>query len=36
MPDLIDDDLKRDEGKDDKFIGRLYQKFGKPKEEVIH
>lgn len=34
--DLTDDDLKRDEGKDDELIGRLQQKLGKTKDEVIH
>ncbi len=34
--DLTDDDLKRDEGKDDEFVGRLQQKLGKTKDEVIH
>ena len=33
--DLTDDDLKRDEGKDDEFIGRMQQKLGKTKDEVI-
>ena len=33
--DLSDDDLKRDEGKDDEFVGRLQQKLGKTKDEVI-
>ncbi|MEO8961705.1 MAG: CsbD family protein [Ginsengibacter sp.] len=33
--DLTDDDLKRDEGQDDEFIGRLQQKLGKTKDEVI-
>ncbi len=33
--DLTDDDLKRDEGKDDEFVGRLQQKLGKTKDEVI-
>ena len=34
--DLTDDDLKRDEGKDDEFLGRLQQKLGKTKDEVIN
>lgn len=34
--DLSDDDLKYDEGKDDEFIGRLQQKLGKTKDEVIN
>ncbi|MEO8413798.1 MAG: CsbD family protein [Ginsengibacter sp.] len=33
--DLTDDDLKREEGKDDEFIGRLQQKLGKTKDDVI-
>lgn len=33
--DLSDDDLKREEGKDDEFIGRLQKKTGKAKDEVI-
>ena len=33
--DLTDDDLKREEGKDDEFIGRIQQKIGKTKDEVI-
>ena len=33
--DLSDDDLKYEEGKDDEFVGRLQQKTGKAKEEVI-
>jgi uncharacterized protein YjbJ (UPF0337 family) len=33
--DLTDDDLKYDEGKDDELIGRLQQKIGKTKDEVI-
>jgi uncharacterized protein YjbJ (UPF0337 family) len=34
--DLTDDDLKREEGKDDEFVGRLQQKLGKTKDEVIN
>jgi len=34
--DLTDDDLKRDEGQDDEFVGRMQQKLGKTKDEVIH
>jgi uncharacterized protein YjbJ (UPF0337 family) len=34
--DLSDDDLKREEGKDDEFIGKLQQKLGKTKDEVIN
>jgi len=33
--DLSDDDLKREEGKDDEFVGKLQQKLGKTKDEVI-
>lgn len=33
--DLTDDDLKHDEGKDDEFVGKLQQKLGKTKDEVI-
>ncbi len=33
--DLTDDDLKREEGKDDELVGRIQQKLGKTKEEVI-
>jgi uncharacterized protein YjbJ (UPF0337 family) len=33
--DLSDDDLKREEGKDDEFIGKMQQKLGKTKDEVI-
>ncbi|MEO8861274.1 MAG: CsbD family protein [Ginsengibacter sp.] len=33
--DLSDDDLKREEGKDDELVGRLQQKLGKTKEDVI-
>ena len=33
--DLTDDDLKHDEGKDDEFIGRMQQKLGKTKDEVV-
>ncbi len=33
--DLNDDDLKRDEGNDDVLIGKLQQKLGKTKEEVV-
>jgi uncharacterized protein YjbJ (UPF0337 family) len=32
---LTDDDLKREQGKDDEWIGRLEKKLGKTKEEVI-
>lgn len=33
--DLTDDDLDYKEGKDDELIGRLQQKLGKTREEVI-
>ena len=33
--DLTEDDLKRDEGNDDQLVGRLQQKLGKTKKEVI-
>lgn len=33
--DLTDDDLKRDEGNDDVLVGKLQQKLGKTKEDVI-
>ena len=33
--DLSDDDLKREEGKDEEFVGKLQQKTGKTKAEVI-
>jgi uncharacterized protein YjbJ (UPF0337 family) len=33
--DLTDDDLEYQEGKDDEFIGRLQQKLGKTKDDVI-
>lgn len=33
--DLSDDDLKREEGKDDELFGRIQEKLGKSKEEVI-
>lgn len=33
--DLSDNDLKREEGKDDELVGRLQQKLGKTKEDVI-
>lgn len=32
---LTDDDLTYEEGKDDEFIGRVQQKIGKTKEQVI-
>ncbi|RYD52757.1 MAG: CsbD family protein [Sphingobacteriales bacterium] len=33
--DLTDDDLVREEGKDDEFFGRLQQKLGKTKDEIV-
>jgi uncharacterized protein YjbJ (UPF0337 family) len=33
--DLTDDDLRREEGKEDEFLGRLQQKLGKTKDEVV-
>jgi uncharacterized protein YjbJ (UPF0337 family) len=33
--DLTDDDLQYEEGKDDEFLGRLQQKLGKTKDEVV-
>lgn len=33
--DLNDDDLTYEEGKDDEFIGRMQQKLGKTKEDII-
>jgi uncharacterized protein YjbJ (UPF0337 family) len=33
--DLTDDDLQYEEGKDDEFIGRMQQKLGKTRDEVI-
>ncbi len=33
--DLTEDDLKRDEGNDDVLVGRLQQKLGKTKEDVV-
>ena len=33
--DLTDDDLKYEEGKDDELLGRLQQKLGKTRDEVI-
>ncbi|MBS1779277.1 MAG: CsbD family protein [Bacteroidetes bacterium] len=32
---LTDDDLKYEEGKDDELVGRLQQKLGKTREDVI-
>ena len=33
--DLNDDDLTYEEGKDDEFVGKIQQKLGKTKEDVI-
>lgn len=33
--DLTDDDLKHEEGKDDELLGRLQQKTGKGREELV-
>ncbi len=33
--DLTDDDLKRDEGNDNVLVGKLQQKLGKTKEDVV-
>lgn len=33
--DLTDDDLKYEEGKDDELVGRLQEKLGKTKDDVI-
>lgn len=33
--DLTDDDLKYEEGKDDELLGRLQQKTGKGRDEVV-
>lgn len=34
--DLTDDDTRWEEGKDDEFFGRMQQKLGKTKDEVVH
>lgn len=34
--DLTDDDLKFIEGKEDELIGRIQQRLGKKRDEVIH
>ncbi len=34
--DLTDDDLRYEEGKDDELLGRLQQKLGKTKDEVVN
>lgn len=33
--DLTDDDLRYEEGKDDELVGRLQQKTGKTRDEVV-
>jgi len=33
--DLTDDDLIREEGKDDELLGKLQQKTGKSRDEVV-
>lgn len=33
--DLTDDDTRWEEGKDDEFFGRLQQKLGKTKDEIV-
>lgn len=33
--ELTDDDLRYEEGKDDELFGRLQQKLGKTKDEVV-
>lgn len=33
--DLTDDDLKHEEGKDDELMGRLQQKTGKTRDELV-
>lgn len=33
---LTDDDLRYEEGKDDELLGRLQQKLGKTRDEVVH
>jgi uncharacterized protein YjbJ (UPF0337 family) len=33
--DLTDDDLKYEEGKDDELLGRLQQKIGKGRDELV-
>lgn len=34
--DLTDDDLAHEEGKDDEFIGKLQQKTGKTREDLVN
>lgn len=33
--DLTDDDLRYEEGKDDELVGRIQQKLGKTRDEVV-
>lgn len=33
--DLTDDDVQWEDGKDDEFFGRMQQKLGKTKDEVV-
>lgn len=33
--ELTDDDLQYEEGKDDEFLGRMQQKLGKTKDEIV-
>ncbi len=33
--DLTDDDLQHEEGKEDEFLGRIQQKLGKTKDDVV-
>ncbi len=33
---LTDDDLQYEEGKDDELLGRIQQKLGKSRDEVVH
>jgi len=33
--ELTDDDLQYEEGKDDEFFGRMQQKLGKTKDEIV-
>lgn len=33
--DFTDDDLKYEDGKDDELLGRIQQKLGKTKDEVV-
>lgn len=34
--DLTEDDLKHEEGKDDELLGKLQQKTGKTRDEVVN